>query len=175
MKKNYFGEKRVMHIDTSCKLYENKNTGIAYKILESEKHKGLALKRTLKKELSRKLTINKDYAKLYAICIYYLIKEDLDLFDVLVICGDEHFPRVKKYLNCLFNNNQDYNDKKILSIAELRKLTGDKKLRSYADGVARSYRRRALKSLYKRQEGVSLNIVKINYNNIKSLLEKIKK
>lgn len=172
--KAYFDGKRVMHIDTSGKLHENKNTGIAYKIVDSKEHKGLALKGTLKKELRKKLKLNRDYAKLYAICIYSLIKENLDSFDILVICEDEDFSKVKEYLNILFKNNKDYLSKEIISLIMLRKLTGDEKLRSYADGMARSYRRRALKQLAKRQEGISLNPIKINYLDIKLLLEKIK-
>lgn len=164
--------KRVMHIDTSCKLYENKNTGIAYKIVNSRKHKGLALKRTLKKELNKKLKISKNYAKMYALCIYLLIKNDFDLFDVLVICGDEPVPKVKENLKKLFDKNSEYFNKKVMSITELRKLTGNQKLRSYADGVARSYRRRALKNPAKQQEGISLNIVKVNYKIIEELWKK---
>ena len=108
---------------------------------------------------------------MYAICIYALIKDDFDLFDVLVICEDEHFLRVKKYLDILFKSDLEYSSKKIMSLIKLRKLTGDKKLRSYADGIARAYRRRALKNLVKQQEGVSLNPIKINYAEINSLLK----
>ncbi len=161
--------KRVMHIDTSCKLHENRNTGIAYKIVGSKKHKGLALKRTLKKELDKRLRISEDYAKLYAICIYFLINDDFDLFDVLVICGDEPIPKVKNHLKKFFEKDSEYFNKKVMSISELRKLTGNNKLRSYADGVARSYRRRALKNKAKQQEGVNLNIVRINYKIVEDL------
>ena len=44
-------DKKVMHIDTSCKLHERKRTGISFKILKSNIHKGLALSYKLKKEL----------------------------------------------------------------------------------------------------------------------------
>ena len=94
--------KRVMHIDTSCKLYENKDTGIAYKIAGTNAHKGLVLSKKLKKELKRThFNINKNYAKLYAICIYYLIMNDLKEFDILIVCADEDFKNVKDYLNLL--------------------------------------------------------------------------
>ncbi len=173
MKKKEFNGEGTMHIDTSCKLYEGKNTGIAYKTIDSNKHKGLALKRTLKKELKKDLNVDYDYARLYAICIFYLIKEDLLLFDTLVICGDEHIPSVKEYLRILFEEDSDYHNKKVISISELRGLTGNPRLRSYADGVAKSYRRRALRCLARQQEGTSLNPVKINYSNIRVLWEEI--
>lgn len=161
-----------MHIDTSCKLHENKNTGIAYKIVGSKKHMGLALKRTLKKELNNQLNLSENYAKMYAICIYLLVKDDFDLFDVLVICGDEPVPKVKKHLKKLFEKNSEYLTKDVISITELRKLTGNYKLRSYADGAARSYRRRALKNKARQQEGISLNAVKINYKIVEELWKK---
>ena len=159
--------KRIMHIDTSCKLYENKNTAIAFKIIKSNLHKGLVLRKKLKQELKRDLKINQDYARVYAICIYYLINEELDNFDILVICGDEDFTLVKKYLQLLFSKNKDYFNKKVLSISRLRMITGKNKLKSYADNIARSYRRRALRSLRKRQEGIELSVTDINYKKLK--------
>jgi len=173
MRVDNINRERTMHIDTSCKLYESKNTGIAYKIIGSNKHKGLALKRSLKNELKKDLNVDYDYARLYAICIFYLIKDDLDLFDTLIICGDEHFLFVKEHLSILFEEDSTYHSKIIMSIAELREITGNPKLRSYADGVARSYRRRALKCLARQQQGTTLNIVKINYNSIRILWEEI--
>jgi len=167
MKLNDLNNKKVMHIDTSCKLYERKTTGIAYKTINSNLHGGLALSLRLKKELERDLNVNKDYAKVYAICIYYLIKDNLKFFDILVICGDERFSLVKKHLELLFKDNKEYLKKEIISIGKLRELTGDKNLKSYADKIARSYRRRALKSKIRQQKGTSLNLVKINYKVIK--------
>ena len=123
--------KRVMHIDTSCKLYENRDTGIAYRIIGTNNHRGLGLSIDLKRQLDRDFKANKDYARLYAICIYYLIHEDLNLFDVLVICGDENFNSVKRDLGLLFLESSDYFKKKIISIYELREITGKKKLKSY--------------------------------------------
>ena len=161
-------EKRFMHIDTSCKLYENKNTGIAYKTIDKNMHKGLALSKKLKRELKRDLNTEKDYARVYAICIYFLIKDNLGIFDTLVICGDEDYKLTKKYLNILFEKNQEYAKKKIISLYELRKITGRKKLKSYADNAARAYRRRGLKSFGRRQKNVQLNIIEINYKKIKN-------
>ena len=163
----------VMHIDTSVKLHKQKDTGIAYKIIGSEKHKGLAIHRKLKKELKRDLNTQEDYARLYAIGIFLIIKDDLDLFDTLIICEDESIVYVKEYLNLLFEENPDYFNKKVMSISELRKITGNKKLRSYADGVAKSYRKRALKYLGRQQEGIKLNPIKIDYKTIVSLWKEI--
>ena len=168
-----FNDKRVMHIDTSCKLYERKDTGIAYKIINSNAHKGVALSIKLKKELERDFKINEDYAKLYAICIYCLIKDDLNLFDVLVICGDEDFTATKLYLDLLLTHNLEYKHKRIISVYELRKITGKNKLKSYADNLSRSYRKRALKSRKRQQIGTLLNPIRINYRIIKEKIEEI--
>jgi len=165
--------KRVMHIDTSSKLYENKDTGIAYRIVKSDAHKGLALSRRLKKELKRDLDADQDYPRIYAICIYYLIKDDLNLFDTLVICGDENYSYVRQYLDMLFEDSEAYMLKKILSVCELRDLTGDKKLKSYANNIANSYRKRALKPIYRQQKGTPLNKIRIGYKEIREKWLKI--
>jgi len=170
-----FEKKRIMHIDTSSKLYERKDTGITYKIISSNVHKGLALSKKLKKELERDLKIDEDYARIYAICIYYLIKNDLDKFGILVICGDENYALTKKYLDLLFINNRVYLDKKLISLYELREITGKKKLKSYADNTARSYRKRALKSLRRTQVGTILNPVRVSYKNIREKWDEIEK
>lgn len=171
MKINDLKEKEIMHIDTSSKFYENKDTGIAYLLIKSQRHKGLGLSLRLKRELDRDLNISSDYAKLYSICIYYLIRTDLDLFDILVICGDENYTRVRLYLKFLFETDSIYFKKDIISLDDLRAITGDPKLKSSANGVANSYRKRALKSKFRQQKGRQLNIIKVNYN---SILEKWK-
>ncbi|MBU3913358.1 MAG: hypothetical protein KKE50_04655 [Nanoarchaeota archaeon] len=165
--------KKVMHVDTSCKLYENKNTGISFKIVGSNMHGGIVLSKKLKKELKRDLHIEEDYPRIYSIAIYYLIKERLDDFEVLVICGDENFTYVKRYLDLLFCNKKIYSTKKVISMGELREMTGKKKLKSYADNSARSYRKRGLKSLIRQQEGKELNLVKISYKLIRDKWEEI--
>src|SRR3989344_2949112 len=124
--------KRVMHIDTSCKLYEKADTGIAYKIVKINDHRGLALSNKLKRKLDNELWAYEDYPRLYAICIYYIIREDLDKFDILVICGDEHFLSVKLYLDQLFIKSEKYLKKVVISISRLREITGDSRLKSYA-------------------------------------------
>jgi len=167
MDKLDLSKKRVMHIDTSGKLYERKDTGIAYKIINRGEHKGLVLSIKSKKGLRKNLKIHKDFPRMYAICIYYLIKDNLDDFDILVICADENFSHVKRYLDLLFKDENKYSKKDIISIYQLRKISGNKSLKSYADGIANSYRRRGLKSISKKQEGIPLNVFDINYIKIK--------
>jgi hypothetical protein len=164
--KDYSNGKRVMHIDTSCKLYERRDTGIAFKMIKTNEHQGIGLSLKLKKEIERDLYADHDYARIYSICIYFLIRDNLHLFDELIICGDEDPQAVKDYLEILFSNNEEYSKKQIKSICDLRIETGDKKIRSYADDIAYSYMRRALKSIVRRQRGISLNVIPITYGMI---------
>jgi hypothetical protein len=177
--KDYTNGKKVMHIDTSHKLYERNDTGIAYKIIRTKEHKGLAISLKLKEELEKKLSAEYDRARIYAICIYFLIKDDLHLFDELIICGDEDFFSVKKYLILLFQDNRNFFSKSIKSVCQLRVETGDKNLKSYADDIAYSYMKRALRSIVRRQKGVPLNVIKITYemfcNKWMEIEEKMKK
>lgn len=166
MNSDDLNKKRVMHIDTSCKLYERKDTGIAYKMIKTNEHKGMGIDLRLKKEIERDFDAQYDYPRLYAICIYFLIKEDLDKFDILVICSDEHIGYVREYLRLLFSEESRYSKKEVISIFELREITGNHKLRSYANNVANSYRRRVLKSKSRQQAGIPLNPVLINYRLI---------
>ena len=159
-------KKRIMHIDMSCKFYEKRDSGVAFKILKSGAHKGLVLSNKLKRELDRDIHAYEDYARLYAICIYTLIENNLDDFDILVVCGDEEFDDVKKYLDMIFRGNEIYQLKDIISIGELREITGKPKLRSFADRIANIYRRKARKPLYRRQNGISLNIVGLGHRQI---------
>ena len=167
--------KRVMHIDTSCKLHERRNTGIAFRILKTGEHKGLALSNQLKRELDRDLESDYDYPRLYAICIYQLIKDSLKDFDTLVICDDEDFMYVKLYLDFLFKGDREYESKEIISIGRLRDITGNSKLKSQADSVANIYRRKVLRKVQRRQRGIELNIVPINYSLVTKLWGEIEK
>jgi hypothetical protein len=174
MSKNHFNG-RTMHIDISRRFYQKGDSGIAFKVIPSKEHKGIAISNKLKNELKRDFCIEKDYAKLSAICIYYLIVDDLDSFDNLVICNDEEYCVVKENLDFLFKSNKGYSSKFITSLSKLRDITGDPKIRSYADKVANIYRRKVLKPLRRRQKGVNLNIVEINYQKIKNKLEELNK
>jgi hypothetical protein len=166
MRKNYF-DGRTMHIDISKRFYQRGDSGMAFKIVPSQKHKGVVISKRLKKLLKKKFDLNKNYTQLYAICIYYLIYDELDNFDNLVICNDESYSDVKKYLDMLFEGNAKYSSKFITSLSQLRKISGDFKVRSSADNMANIYRRKSLKSLKRRQKGIALNLVEINYQKIK--------
>ncbi len=159
-----------MHIDVSRRFYQKGDTGMAYKIIPSKEHRGLALSNKLKEELKRDFNIDEDYARLSAICIYYLIRDNLDSFDTLVICNDENYLYVKEYLDLFFEENEKYLSKDIISLGKLREVSGDSKVRSYADHMANIYRRKALKPLRRRQKGIGLNIVDLNYQKIKEKL-----
>lgn len=164
-----------MHIDTSSKMYEKGDTGVAYKIIKTNTHKGLGLSSKLKKELRRDLDAEYDYARLYAICIYYLIKNDLHLFDTLIICNDEDFIPVRDYLDLLFSEDREFSKKEIISLSRVRKITGKEGLKSYAHNIANSYRRRVLKSVQRKQKGITLNQIFINYGLITEKWEEINK
>jgi hypothetical protein len=165
---------RTMHIDTSKRFGQRGDTGIAFKIVSSGEHSGMALSNRLKRELDKNFGMQENYPLLYAVCIYYLIKDKLELFDNLVICNDEDFRSVKKYLDLLFGDNASYGSKDIACIGDLRGILGDSKVRSYADNIANVYRRKALKPLRRRQRGIALDICGINYKKIELKINEIK-
>ncbi|MDA3836219.1 MAG: hypothetical protein PF542_01215 [Nanoarchaeota archaeon] len=166
--------KRVMHIDTSVRFFQRGATGIAFKIVGTGEHKGVVFMSKRKKELKLLFDLKNNYEKLYAICIYHLIKDSFDLFDTLVICNDEKYLKVRGWLDFFFEGNCDYGGKEIISISYLRKITGDKKIRSYADKVANIYRVKGVKSGVRRQRGVGLNMIDLDFNIILDMLKKEK-
>ncbi|MBS3080850.1 hypothetical protein J4221_05235 [Candidatus Pacearchaeota archaeon] len=157
-------EKDDYHVDMSGRIYEGKTVGIAIVGTKMKEHYGCALKgnliKLIKKELYKKNIYN-DSAKIYAICIYLLIKEIQNRIKTLIICNDEDFIIVKNNLKKLL---RDYNFD-IINISEFRKRLG-RNIGSLADNYARIYRRRALKP-YKQLKGKKLNVVKITYILIK--------
>ena len=165
---------RTMHVDISRRLYQKGDSAVAFKIIPSKKHKGIVISNKLKKELKRDLKINENYPKLCAIYIYYLINKDLDLFDNLVICDDEIYSEVKKYLDLLFEKNKICSKKFITSLHKFREILGDQKIRSYADNMANIYRRKASKPLRRQQKGIPLNIIEVNYQKVKEKWEILK-
>ncbi|MBI2449498.1 hypothetical protein HYV49_04340 [Candidatus Pacearchaeota archaeon] len=78
-------------------------------------------------------------------------------------------------MDLLFEGNKKYSSKFITSLSKLREVSGDSKIRSYADNIANIYRRKALKPLRRKQKGIVLNPVDINYQKIKEKLEEIKR
>lgn len=157
---------RAMHIDISRRFYQKGDSAIAFKIIPSNKHKGIIISNKLKKELKRDLKVNRNYPKLCAIYIYYLIKENFDLFDNLVICDDEPYSEVKKYLDVLFKKEEAYTHKLITSLHKFREMLGDLKIRSYADNIANVYRKKAPKPLRRQQKGIPLDIIEVNYQKV---------
>ena len=62
------------HVDLSIRLFDKGNTGIACVSAVTKNHVGCALSWRLKKYVAKTLFTSSprlDYAKLYAICIYY--------------------------------------------------------------------------------------------------------
>jgi hypothetical protein len=55
----------------------------------------------------------------------------------------------------------------------LREITGKKGLKSYAHNIANSYRRRILKNIQRKQKGIPLNPILINYRLIKNKWKEI--
>ena len=116
-------EKDDYHVDMSGRIYEGKTVGIAIVGTKMKEHYGCALKgnliKLIKKELYKKNIYN-DSAKIYAICIYLLIKEIQNRIKTLIICNDEDFIIVKNNLKKLL---RDYNFD-IINISEFRKRLG---------------------------------------------------
>ena len=167
---------KIYHIDMSGRFYEKKTCGIACVNSLKTNHNGCALTHKLKRYIEKNLCIGEikeDKARLYAICIYFLIKDKLEDIDTLIICNDESFIYVKEYLHFLLEDPS--NKIKIKSITEFQKKLG-KKVKSIADNFANAYRKRALKPT-KRNIGIKLKVVEINYNIVKDkwlYLDKIK-
>lgn len=152
------------HIDMSGKLYAEGNCGIACINSRTRIHNGCALSGRLKRLIEKNLfntTTAEDYAKIYAICIYYLIKDKVNEIENLIICNDEKFIYVKLYLEELFGVEPI---PKIISITEFQKKLG-RKVKSLADNAADSYRKRALKR-NKWNIGIPLDVVEIDYERI---------
>ena len=150
------------HIDMSGRIYKRKTIGIACVGANSRSHNGCALKGNVIKYIQKNLCLGskkKEYAKLYAICIYFLIEDKKDKIGSLIICNDEEFLYVKKYLIILLGHNPSFH---ITSITDLRKKLG-KKVGSLADNFAEGYRKRALHRK-KWGQGKKLNVVNITYS-----------
>lgn len=163
--------KDIFHIDMSGRIYENKTIGVALVGTETKINYGCALKGNLIKFVKRNLfgkNVFQDSAKLYAICIFLLLNCIKDKILTLVICNDEDFTAVNKFLvRLLCNPNFE-----IINISEFRKRTGQN-IGSLADNYAGIYRKRALKPT-KQIRGKELNVVLINFKIIKRYWEELK-
>lgn len=154
------------HVDMSVRLYEEGNSGIACIGATTRNHNGCAISGRDKKKIDKNLcsgSIYQEHAKLYAIIIYYLIKDKLSDIGTLIICNDEDFTYVREYILLLLNG---INSIEIINITEFQKRLG-RKVQSLADNSAKHYRKRALKR-NKWDIGVPLNVVEIDYNMIES-------
>mgnify|MGYP001565396630 CR=1 FL=1 len=163
-------EKEDFHIDMSGRIYENKNIGIALVGAKTKINFGCVIKRNLLKLIKKELfkdNIFKDSAKLYAICIYLLLKKIKDSINILIICNDEDFDIVK---NVLFQLLKDANFE-IINISEFRKRLG-RNIGSLADNYANIYRRKALKP-HKWSKGKEIKVIEIYYHIIKETWSKI--
>lgn len=154
------------HVDLSVLFFNKGTTGIACVGAITKNHVGCALKGRLKRYIDKTLcknSVKKEHAKLYAICIYYLIRNNLEDIKRLIICNDEDFTYVKKYLSALLEETTFSFD--IVSITEFQRNLG-RKIKSLADNFARAYRKRGLKK-HRWNEGKRLNVIEITYNMIK--------
>ena len=132
-------EKDNYHVDMSGRIYNNLNIGIALVGTKTRLNYGCALRGNLIKLIKKELfkgNIFEDSAKLYAICIYILVKEIKDNINLLIICNDEDFEVVKNTLSKLLEN---YNFE-IINISEFRKRLG-RNIGSLADNYAKIYRK----------------------------------
>ena len=155
------------HIDLSVRLFDEGATGIACVGAETKKHNGCVLSRKLKKDIDKhicSLTSSKNRAMIYAICIYYLIRNNLENVKRLIICNDENFVYTREYLHHLLND-ENYSFK-IISITEFQKILG-RNVKSLADNYARQYRKRGL-SEHRWNKGHRLDVAKINFRMIKN-------
>ncbi|MEI6058589.1 MAG: hypothetical protein WCP89_02350 [archaeon] len=156
-------EKDNFHVDMSGKIYNGKTIGVALVGTETNINYGCALKGNLVELIKKRLFIGniyEDSAKLYAICIYLLIKEIKNNILLLIICNDEDFDVVKSVLEKLLGKY----DFEIINISEFRKRLG-RNVGSFADNYSKIYRRRALKP-NRLFGGKELNVVEVNYKII---------
>ena len=135
----------IVHVDMSKKFYQKTTVGIAWTDSKRNVHKGMALSGGIIKQLIKDFSADHDFPRLYAICIYLITREIVNDFTKIIICNDEPFEYVKEYLRLLYDKDSIRNDMKIISLTEYRYELGEKKIKSLADGLANSYRKRALK------------------------------
>jgi hypothetical protein len=158
----------IIHVDMSGKFHKYENVGIAWTDTKKKQHKGISLSGKLIKKL--KSETNCDNSKLYAICIYLILKGDLENLKRIIICNDENFIEVKDHLGLLFSKINYYKKIEIISISKHREKLGVKKLKSLADSFANSYRKRG----YKRanwNRGRNLNTITCKHEDIMKILE----
>jgi hypothetical protein len=167
----------IIHIDMSQKFSNVTTIGIAWASSDKQEHKGLALDGKIIKRLVQEYHADRDFARLYAICIFLLTEQDIERIEKMIICNDEPFFMVKRYLDMLFEKFPCYPQIQVENITKYREEVGKRKLKSSADKFANSYRKRGLKPTqwYK---GRQLRGLPVNYITIVALwimLEKKKR
>jgi tetrahydromethanopterin S-methyltransferase subunit G len=164
--------KQDFHVDMSGRIYEKKDIGIALVGVNTGLNYGCVLKIQLLKKIKKELfkeNFYYDSAKLYAICIHFLVDDVRDLVDKLIICNDEDFRVVKKILDQLLGKHNF----EIINITEFRKRLG-RKVGSLADNYARIYRKKALRPS-KYQIGKKINVINLSFLSIKQKWEQLSK
>ncbi len=162
--------KEDFHIDMSGRIYEKGPIGIACVGSKTKNHNGCALRGKMRRHIEKNLCVGsicEEDAKLYAICIYFLIRNKLENIDTLIICNDENFVYVREYLHILLNDNLFL--PKIINITEFQKKLG-RKVKSFADNYSKAYRKRGLRR-HKWHIGIKLEVVEITYEMIKNKWE----
>ncbi len=165
----------IIHIDMSEKLHRRKTVGVAWCDISRKEHKGLALSGKDIKRLIGEVNADHDFARLYAILIYHLIKDDSGKIEEIIICHDECYSDVRDYLSILLHPH-DNRSLRISSINEIRTRMGNRNFKSPANGPANTYRKRGLKRFQwskRNSSGRSLNVKPITYNEMKSYWESI--
>ncbi|MBA7524779.1 hypothetical protein ES705_16921 [subsurface metagenome] len=166
--------KEDFHIDMSGRLYEKGTVGIACVGSNTKNHNGCALKGKMRRYIEKNLYIGsvyKENAKIYAIAIYFLIRNNLENIDNLIICNDENFLYVREYLYFLLDDFPYLIN--IINITEFQKKLG-RKVKSLADNYAKAYKKRGLKR-NKWHVGIPLNVVVITFEMIKNKWNLLKK
>lgn len=159
------------HIDMSGRIYTQRTIGIACVSTQHKKHNGCVLKGNLIKLIQKNLclgSIKEEHAKIYAICIYLLIKDKLSEISKLIVCNDEEFCYVKEYLLLLLETKPVF---EIQSITTLKRVLG-RNIQSLADNYAKCYRKRGLNK-NKWNKGKELDVVEINYGIISKYWKKL--
>jgi hypothetical protein len=159
------------HVDMSGRFYRKQTVGIACVGVQSKTHVGCILQKHLIRSVEKRLYSDDpklDRAKLYSICIYLLIRRNLDKINTLVICNDENFDLVKACLHTILVAEKQPRFA-IISISDLKKRVGFD-IESLADNYAKHYRKRAL-NRNKWNIGVKLNIIEVKYKDIETYWE----
>ena len=167
--------KEDYHIDMSGRIYKKKTVGIACVGAQTKTNNGCALKGNLIKFIQKNLCIGsvyEEYAKLYAISIFLLVKGKVKDISTLIICNDEDFNYVKEYLLFLIQQEGD-SLLEIISIGDLKKKLG-RNVKSLADNFAKCYRKRALNK-NKWENGKKLDVINIDYKTIEEYWKKLEK